>query len=501
MLVIIIIISIAAQAAAAFLALRLIGVTGRWTAWSLIAGALVLMVVRRAISLHNILLTPETASQGIFNEATGLALSLLMLAGIALISPLFMSIKRQERELAEAKARAEEASAAKSGFLANMSHELRTPLNAIIGFSDLMSASGLNQEQKEYNETVKNSAFHLLNLIDDALDISRIEASKLRLESEVFDLRATFESSMAVISRQAALKNLMTEILLDGALPERVSGDQLRFRQILINLLTNALKYTPAGSVTLKASLAGITGEKKTLVEVSVIDTGIGIPAEKASEIFEAFNRVEDSFVKRQNGSGLGLAIVKKLATAMGGTVEVASEPGKGSVFTVKIPFETADDIKRGPRNGWRETSSGEAARPPAEELVILVAEDDDISLNLLQKTFSKLGWRTSCAKNGVEAVELFKSGNFDAVLMDVQMPGMDGLTAAKEIRSLEGARGRRTPIIAFTAFAYSSDRDKCLAAEMDDHISKPVDLKVLVEKIRGLVLKYGRASSESPRA
>lgn len=379
--------------------------------------------------------------------------------------------KKYEAELIEARKRAEEASCAKSMFLANMSHELRTPMNGIIGFTDILAASGLNDEQREFNDMVKISSRHLLDIINDILDFSRIEARKLTLDKKTFDICETVKNSKLMVETQLKQKNLKLFFDIDAMICGPVIGDQLKFRQILLNLLMNAVKFTPAGKKIVVGLERTVTSESGCVMRLSVADEGIGIAREKLSEIFEMFHQLDSSLNKQYGGTGLGLSIVKGLVELMGGTISVKSEPGAGSEFSVEIPFETApSDIA---------ASDGSVAAEPFGEkagaVSVLLAEDDEISCQLIKTLSKRFNWNVVIAHDGREAVESYMSGSFDAVIMDGQMPEMNGLDAARAIREMERTLGKRTPIIALTAYALEGDREKFMAAGMDEYVTKPI--------------------------
>jgi signal transduction histidine kinase len=395
----------------------------------------------------------------------------------ALAETLERDVATRTAELRAALDRAEAAVRAKGEFLAIMSHEIRTPMNGILGMAQLLEMTSLDAEQKEFLSIIRSSGDALLTLINDILDFSKIEAGRLDLEARDFDLRRTIESNLALYRPQIEQKGLRLEVDLSPALPEVVSGDSTRLRQILGNLLSNACKFTGAGAIRVVVS-GEREGEAAYRLHCAVSDSGIGIPADRRDRLFKSFSQIDPSTTRKYGGTGLGLAICDRLCRAMDGAISVESIEGAGATFRFDVRFRIADHAPAQailPANGmaWH-------------ALRVLVVEDHPVNQKLTIALLGKLGVVADLARDGAEAVARAGGQCYDVILMDIQMPVMDGLEATRRIRTLD--LPVQPYIIALTASAYDTDRERCLQAGMDDFLGKPFQL----EELRARLIAFG---------
>jgi signal transduction histidine kinase/ActR/RegA family two-component response regulator len=384
-------------------------------------------------------------------------------------------LQNRADELEVARARAEDASRAKSEFLANMSHEIRTPLNGVLGMAQILADTPLSNEQYEFVQTILGSGEGLLMILNDILDLSKIESRKIVIEPVRFEPAPLVAQVCALFLPQARKKGITIDMDSGFGVPARAVLDATRLRQILTNLLSNAVKFTHEGKVTVHVDV-----EDDTL-EVSVKDTGIGMTPEACARLFSPFVQADASTTRKYGGTGLGLAISKQLATLMGGTLLVESVAGKGTTFTLRVPVIEAGDpsmisMRRVTPQGVRKTR-------------VLVAEDNEVNQLVARRMLQKMGCDVTVAKDGADALLALGTERFDLVLMDCQMPRVDGYAATRAIRRAEQSSGAHVPIVAMTASAIDGDREKCLEAGMDDYFTKPVrapELELVLERFCG---------------
>ena len=399
-------------------------------------------------------------------------------------------VETQKVEIERLYREARQASRLKDEFLANMSHELRTPMNGIIGMTELALATQLTPDQADFLRTVRNSSWSLLGVLDDILDLSRIESGELNVSSETFEPRAVVQAAVQGFEGEIHLKGLDLSVEISRDVPKRVVADPLRMRQVLVKTLSNAVKFTDRGRISVKLGLEG--GAQGGRLHFEVSDTGIGIPPEQHASIFEPFWQADGSHTRRHGGTGLGLTICSRFVQMMQGRIWVESEPGKGSRFHVVVPYACAAEpaseaVPRVPAGEQRQV----AAPISGARMNILLAEDNIVNQKLAVRLLQSRGHKVVAAGNGIEALAAFDRQSFDAVLMDVQMPDMGGFEATAEIRARERKTGARIPIIALTAHAMPGDRERCLDAGMDDYVAKPIrpdELFGALEKAQALL-------------
>jgi signal transduction histidine kinase/ActR/RegA family two-component response regulator len=398
-----------------------------------------------------------------------------------------IEVNRQTQQLRVALEQAGIATRTKDEFLANLSHEVRTPLNAVMGLITLLRKTPLNEEQVNYLQLMQSSSEALLALLNDVLDFSKIEAGKLALENVGFSLMQWVEDTVTPHALQASERGVKVHLDVDPALPQVITGDPGRMRQVLTNLLSNAIKFTKVGSI--QVQLIRLDPRPKDppeiiLLGIKVRDTGIGMTPQQQAKIFEAFTQADASTTRRYGGTGLGLAICQRLVIAMGGKLSVTSEPAKGSQFRFYIPVRETN------RSDVLMTMPAPIQASHWAGLRLLIAEDQPINQLLMRKLLEDTGCQLFMVQNGEEAVSVWMKERIDLILMDVQMPVMDGMAATARIRQLEQEGRLRTPIIALTAHAMPGDQDRCLSAGMDGYVTKPISIQALNDCVRQVLSK-----------
>lgn len=417
----------------------------------------------------------EVSSQGSFLDSKRIIISIVRN---------ITERKLAEAELIKAKEKAEAANEARKQFLANMSHEIRTPLNGLMGMIQIMQMTELSEEQKKFMRISKSSADALLIVINDILDYSKMEAGKMGLERITFSLKKVLNDAVSMFRIASSEKGIELNESISEEVPDDFIGDPFRLRQILSNLIGNAVKYTKQGSIDVHVDLVETLMDHKCMLKFDISDTGIGIPEDKMEVLFKSFSQVDNSDTRKYGGTGLGLAISKKLVELMNGEIEVKSVFGKGSHFSFTCKLEVSDIVAGTDEYSVSNmvfTNVGEVKEKP---LRLLLVEDDAVSRTIFEQLAMKKNWDVTLVRTGREAVDIFDKETFDVILMDLQMPVMDGFVATKIIRQLEENTDRRTPIIALTAKALAEDEKKCFEAGMDDFISKPINVHKFYDTI-----------------
>ena len=404
-----------------------------------------------------------------------------------------MDLSAEEVNLSKEKA--EEGARAKSKFLANMSHEIRTPMNGILGMAELLLESNLNDEQKDLANTIRDSGECLLAIVNDILDFSKIEAGKIELIPEPFELYTCLERCKRLFQKRLELGVIAFIIEVHRNIPEKLIGDSGRLSQILINLIGNSVKFTPSGgAIMLLVEPIDLRDDKITL-NFHVSDTGIGIHPEDQQHIFDAFSQAARTDMRKYGGTGLGLTISTQLVKLMGGEIALTSVPGKGTRFSFSASFAPSFEKQKKQEQAPNEVLSD--SNLTIGQLNILAAEDNSVNQLLIKRFLGNRGHKVTVAQNGKEVIELFSNANFDLILMDIQMPEIDGIAATKEIRAMQDPSKAKIPIIALTANALVGDREHYISQGMDNYIAKPFNADSLMSVISHTIVRHTSASEE----
>jgi signal transduction histidine kinase/CheY-like chemotaxis protein len=389
--------------------------------------------------------------------------------------------REEARAAAVSRDEAVAASQAKSLFVAKVSHELRTPLNGVLGTTELLGDTKLDERQQEYVDIARSAAESLLSVIDDILDFSKIEAGGVEFEVHAFSPRETIDEVCTMLLVAAHAKGIELVVEIDPSVPLWLCGDVGRVRQVLLNLVSNAVKFTDRGSVTVRSMATPVAEAMRLRVEVA--DTGIGVDPQSLERLFEPFTQADNSTSRRYGGTGLGLTISAQLIESMGGEIHVASEPGLGTRFWFELELAAASGLDVAERPMLDAVAEASPRAANGASALVLVAEDNPVNQIIVTRMLESLGYQAEIVENGRRALEALARGRYDVVLMDCQMPELDGYEATRELRRREGA-GRHLPVIAMTAHSMAGDREKCLAAGMDDYLTKPMRLAALADTL-----------------
>lgn len=423
---------------------------------------------------HTLLIAKDGTERHIADSAAPIKDEKGNITGVVLVFRDVTEELEKQEEIMKSKAAvavANAANVAKSQFLANMSHEIRTPMNGFLGMIQIMEMTELTQKQREYMQIVRTSSDALLKIINDILDYTKIEVGKMKLEKIQFQLRKVINDVVSLFKLSAVGKGLIMGVAIESDVPENFIGDPFRLRQILSNIIGNAVKFTNEGRIDIFIRKVKLLNHAEVTLEFMVQDTGVGIAEDKNQVLFKSFSQGDNSNTRKYSGTGLGLAIAKSLVELMGGEIWVESQEGKGSRFYFNCILEV--DVKKN-AIGYGGQSAEEGRVENA--LKLLLAEDDVVSQMVIEDLSGRKGWQVTVCNNGQEVVQAYQKQKFDVVIMDCQMPILDGYQATRAIRQLENLRGTYTPIIAMTAYALTGDREKCMEAGMDDYVTKPIN-------------------------
>lgn len=426
---------------------------------------------------HTVLIAKDGTERHIADSAAPIKDENGNITGVVLVFRDVTEEMEKQEEIIKSKEEAAVANAAniaKSQFLANMSHEIRTPMNGFLGMIQIIEMTELTKKQREYMEIVRTSSDALLKIINDILDYTKIEVGKMKLEKIVFHLRKVINDVASLFKLSAVGKGVILEVSIGSDVPENFIGDPFRLRQIISNLIGNAVKFTNEGRIDVFIRMAEVRNSAEVKLEFVVKDTGVGIPDDKRNILFKSFSQADDSNTRKYSGTGLGLAISKSLVELMEGEIWVESREGKGSSFYFTCMLEMVDMEKDAVELGTQAQGEGQKKN----ELRILLAEDDVVSQMVLEDLSGRKAWQIILSNNGQEAVQAYQKQKFDVIIMDCQMPVLDGYQATRAIRQLENLRGTYTPIIAMTAYALTGDREKCIEVGMDDYLTKPINAR-----------------------